>query len=499
MKKTIIILTALLLTTSAWSQLSYNETNNLFYHTQRTPQSNLLNPALFPTNNTFYLTLPSITTQFGVPLSVKDMVYYDAAQDVNVIDVDQILRNLSGDNPFRLGLDVGILGFGFKAGHLFFDFNTQLKTTFTLGLTGEIINALTQGNMDENGNAIKEVTLLSGDVFNTQAYLETSIGAGYNIEPINLTIGVHAKLLSGIFNIQTDNTRVYIETDENYEKVTAHVYYEAMESAAVPMDTANGGLSSIGSNMRSHIGEAILNMVDPFGGNTGLSFDIGARYDLGPFSFSASINDLSAGIHWQNNVNSVVPAGGEGIIEFQGVELSNMLSNGNLNTDSLSYMLNEQIKGMLPEFRFNSQDYWYSIPTKINVAANYNFAKLLRVGVLLHGQFDRGLLSKKNRTALDLSDGVMQTFRFNTTISGGLNLFNWAEFIAATSIVFDGGKADFFNPGFGLILTPGTFFQTYIMADYVSSIYLTEVKAINVRAGLNLLFGNGGRKRIYDI
>lgn len=492
MKKIIIILTALLIVIPAWAQISYSETNNLFYHTQRTPQTNLLNPALFPTNNTFYLMLPNLTTQFGIPLSIKDIVRYDAAQDANIINVDQILQNLSGDNPFRLGLDVGILGFGFKAGDFFFDFNTQLKTTFTLGLTGEIVNALTLGNMDENGNAIKEVTLLSGDVFNTQAYLETSVGAGYHIDPINLTVGVHAKLLSGIFNIQTDNTHIYIETDENFEKVTAHVYYQAMESSAIPIDTASG----IGASVGGHIKDAIACMIDPFGGNTGLAFDIGARYDLGPFSFSASINDLSSGIHWQNNVNSVVPSGGEGIIEFQGIELSNMLSNGNLNTDSLRYMIEDQIKGMLPEFRLNSQDYWYYVPTKVNLGINYNFAKILRAGVLFHGQFDRGLLSKKN--ANSINGEASQTFRFNTTVSAGLNLFNWAEFIAASSIVFDGSKPDFFNPGVGIILTPGTFLQAYIMADYVSSIYITEVKAINLKLGVNLLFGNGGRKTILD-
>lgn len=495
MKKTILLLTALFALAAApvQAQLSYSETNNLFYHSQRVPQSNMLNPALFPTNNTFYLQLPSTTFLFGFPLSARDIVHYDAEQDVNVIDLDRMLDNLSSDNPFRLGFDLGVLGFGFKVGNLFFDFNTQLKTNFTFGLTGTVVSAMLNGNMDSEGNAIKEMTLLNGNLFNTQAYLETSIGAGYHIDPINLTVGVHAKLLSGIFNIQTDNTKVYIETDEDFNKVTVHAYYEAMESAAIPIDTANGL-----ANLGDHVGDIISNVFNPFSGNTGVAFDLGVKYDMGPFSFSASINDLSAGIHWQNNLNTVSPVGGEGVFEFSGIQLNNLINNGNLNTDSLSIMLKEQLNGIMPEFKASDKDYWYCVPTKVNLAANFNFAKILRAGLLLHGQFDRGLLSKKNMNSLDLGDNVMQTFRFNTTATLGLNLFNWAELIVGSSLVFDGKKADFFNPGVGLVLTPGTVFQTYVMADYVSSIYLTDVKAVNLKFGINMLIGNGGRKHILD-
>jgi hypothetical protein len=34
------------------------------------------------------------------------------------------------------------------------------------------------------------------------------------------------------------------------------------------------------------------------------------------------------------------------------------------------------------------------------------------------------------------------------------------------------------------------------MGDYISDFYLTSSKAFNLKVGLNLLFGTGGRSRI---
>ena len=96
---------------------------------------------------------------------------------------------------------------------------------------------------------------------------------------------------------------------------------------------------------------------------------------------------------------------------------------------------------------------------------------------------------------LDISkEEAAQTFRFNTTLSAGVNVFNWLEFIIGSSVVFDGGKADFFNPGAGVVISLGTALQTYLMADYVSSIYALDSKAFNLKFGFNLVIGKGGVK-----
>ena len=44
-----------------------------------------------------------------------------------------------------------------------------------------------------------------------------------------------------------------------------------------------------------------------------------------------------------------------------------------------------------------------------------------------------------------------------------------------------------------LVITPATAVQLYLTADYISSIYLVEAKAFNVRFGMNVLIGGGSK------
>ena len=128
---------------------------------------------------------------------------------------------------------------------------------------------------------------------------------------------------------------------------------------------------------------------------------------------------------------------------------------------------------------------------------------------MFHGQFDRGLISNSQAVPVSIGDGINAVndvfnnareakFRYNTTLSFGVNLGNWVELIAATSVVYDGTSTSWFNPGFGGIFTPFSTFQFYAMADYMSNFYIIDCKQFNLKFGMNLLFGNGGRGRNYD-
>lgn len=497
MKKIIFTMVALFVFAIGNVSAQYSETNNLFYFSQRSPESNQLNPAFFPTSSSFFLKLPTVETRFGLPLSFGDMVTYDPASDMNVFSFNHMLDVLNENSQIRFGADVNILGFGFRIRNFFFDFNTQLHFGLNLGLPVDVLNFLANGNVDAEGNRIPEVTLLDGDLFNTQAYIESSVGAGYRLPVIPLTIGAHVKLLSGIFNMQMDNTKITFNTSDEFDTVSAHMYYEILASSIAPVDTT-GGITALPQNMINnlvqHPMDAVKSLFD-MAGNTGIAFDLGAKYDLGPFTFSASINDLTAGIHWQCNNVGFVPEGGMVPIDISALDLNEFIDNGSINMDTLGNYIKEQLDKMKPQMSSDASDYWYSIPTKLNVAATANFG-ILKAGILLHGQWDRGLMSKKNAMQVDLGGNVKNTFRFNTTISAGLNLFNWAELILASSIVSDGTKISPLNPGVGFIFTPGTFFQTYVMLDYASSIYLAEMKAFNFKAGLNIIIGGGGKRRI---
>ena len=116
MKTKHIILSAALCLIAITATAQYDETNNLFYHAFRTPQSNQLNPSFFPTNNTFYLSLPGAGVNVGSPLAINDIVRLDTTTKgdvITVIDMNHMLDALNDNNYFRFGTQIDLFGFGF--------------------------------------------------------------------------------------------------------------------------------------------------------------------------------------------------------------------------------------------------------------------------------------------------------------------------------------------------------------------------------------------------
>ena len=215
MKKNILFLALAIvaLCSQGRAQLSYSETNHLFYHTLRTPQSTLDNVALFPTNNTFYIMFPGVDMQFSGPLKFNDIVYYDKSSNRTLINLDTIFRSMNESNDFHVGASVNLFGFGFKAGNNFITFNTRLVNNVNMCLPTETINTILHGNMDENNAVIPEIEMLNGDILNVTSYLETGIGYARYIPSIDLTVGARVKLLYGVANVQTDNTKIVFNSN----------------------------------------------------------------------------------------------------------------------------------------------------------------------------------------------------------------------------------------------------------------------------------------------
>ena len=123
MKKTLNICTIMLLFLSVMSSAKaqgYNEENALMLQSFRMPQSLNYNPSLFPERDKVYVTLPGFGMQFVSPASLGDFLHYDPAQGLTILDFDQLCDQLSETNKLRLGLEVNLLGFGFKIHNSFF-------------------------------------------------------------------------------------------------------------------------------------------------------------------------------------------------------------------------------------------------------------------------------------------------------------------------------------------------------------------------------------------
>ena len=70
----------------------------------------------------------------------------------------------------------------------------------------------------------------------------------------------------------------------------------------------------------------------------------------------------------------------------------------------------------------------------------------------------------------------------------------WLRLVLVPLLVL--GLGLFLNPGVGLIHTPATLVQAYVMMDYASSMYFTQMKAFNFKVGFNMLIGSNRSSRI---
>ncbi|MCQ2298108.1 MAG: DUF5723 family protein [Bacteroidales bacterium] len=484
MKKTLYVIIAAFM--AIVPGISMAQTNSIFYHSIRAPQSLDENPSLYPASTTVFVTLPKVGLNFSSPLSLSDMLTHTPGDTATYIDLNSISNKLTDNNQLRLGLDADILGFGFKIGNTFATASVKLKTITSLGIPIDAINFLTKGNVDENGDPISSVSLLDGQLLNVQAYMETAIGGGHTFPDLGLTVGGKLKMYMGIGNISTANTHVNIETSDNMDEMAIKAYYELNVASIAAFDYAHPGDTVRTLNKNIGIND-ILSCSKGFG------LDLGAKYKLGPVTLSASLLDLSQGIYWSQNTYKVKPKYGEQAFTFEGLDFqtSGLLNGEGMNFDTLTNLFKSQVDSLTNYDFIEGEGYWYSIPTKVNLGASISFLKICRAGLLIHGQWDRGLLTTKK--AIDYDN---QNFRFNTTLSASVNLKNWIELTVANGFVSDSKKFSIMNPGVGIILTPATAVQLFVMADYISSIYLVDAKAFNLQIGLNLIFGNGEAKKI---
>ena len=110
------------------------------------------------------------------------------------------------------------------------------------------------------------------------------------------------------------------------------------------------------------------------------------------------------------------------------------------------------------------------------MGVSYTILNTLRVGYLFHGEWEGGWF---HRNASGL-------FRCNNTLSAHVSLFDWIEVAAANSLSYDGESFSFFNPGLFVSINLAQSFQIYAAVDYISSFYLTEMRAAHAYFGINI-------------
>lgn len=437
------------------------ETNDIFYHSFRSPWAVQSNPALFPKNASFYITLPQIDFSIGSPVNYNELgLSYNSQTGKSYLNLNTLVDNIdksgTGVTP---NVDVNLLGVGFRAGkHLHFTLDAGLHVSGVLYVPTEITKLL-EGNIDESGEG-QAVSIEVNKVSNIISYANTSLGVSYDIGTIPLTVGICGNVLFGLEYVSISKMQLNILTAPDLNSMSATADYL-------------GQTAGLGYLTKNSDGKTELEYNLAFPSSIGFTLDFGAHYKLKDFDFSLSMLNIGPGITWKDNVYQIVPKDPDNVFTFYGVDAS-MESNGiNIDTATLSSLGDSLIKSIDFKTPGYSQ-FTTALPTKIYAGVSYTFKNWVRAGYLFHGEFLNGL--KKG-----------STFVCNNTLSIHGNLYDWLEIGVANSFTFDGGKADFFNPGISASINLGRVFQITAAVDYVSSLYATQVKSAHVLFGLSIV------------
>ncbi len=436
------------------------QSSSIIYGSSRNPLMNAVNPAFFPAHSRLYIALPNANIGFDSPLAYSSIFQYDSASNTTYINANNILDTLSTDGNIRLATNIHAVGLGLDFDRFFITASTQAKVDFGFALPSGLVTFLNEGNYGHTGDDYIE--LIDGDLISARAYAEAAIGFGIRLTD-RFTIGARAKFLMGYLDLSNNGSSARLYTAEDYSSITGVANLDMnLTSILEKEDDGNGGYNY---SINSYISK-----------NTGVNFDLGIRYSTDFFELSASVIDLGPGIHWTDGIQRVVSKGGSHSFTFSGLDVSDILQGGEMDTTYLSQLMDSLSSLTEYELVDGGEDYWTTIPTKVNLGGMIHFTQGFSAGLHFHGEFS----SMGNYT--------------NTSALARINIRDWVEVVASASVLSNNGHIDWFNPGFGISLTPFRAFQVYAILDYISNFYLVDAKQINMTFGLNLFFGSSSSR-----
>ena len=466
------ILTILAFATALFYLSTANAQNNyVLFASTRVPQINTLNPAFYPSQNTFYLSSLGLNLRFHSPLSFNDM--FQRTDSVTYININDIANHLTDDNNIVLNTDIDMFGMGLHIRNVFVTLSSKIRFNSHIGIPPGLISFLQDGNYDHRGEG-NELYILDGNILQAQLYNEYALGVGYTYK--DLTVGMRLKYLLGLIDARTEGTQLSLYTDNDLSSLRADLYYK-LTLSGIP-------------NFKSNADYNILSYLKEFLGNSGFSFDIGAKYTWNNFEFSASVIDLGKGIHWRKNIRQFSPHGQQSIT-FEGIDFTRIIVDGKDTTLQHTFDAVRDSLGKVDTLQ--GSPYWTSIPTQFNLGAVATLGSIMRAGFLFHGEIDHNI-SHFNASGKAISSKNL--FRSATTFMVGINLANWLELMGSIAVVKDGLTIDWFNPGVGVNFSLGGVLQAYALLNYISNIRLVKAKSANIQLGFNMLFGKGPSKKV---
>ena len=465
------------------------------------PQNHLVNPALRPTSS-LYIGLPGFSgASFNVDnnfVNLEDVL--TSGESIDSIftflhpdfNIDQFISKTNGKNTFEPQVTLPIFSIGLSVGedsYIFFDINERIDANMII--PGDLLRIIFQ----DDGNFVNKSIDLSAMRADAKYYREYGLGFSRNFTP-KLRIGMKGKILTGISSLSIDNRSLVMTVNDDLTRtITSDLVVNASAPLIVGRDDENK-IQRIGIDKdRFKTTREIINYMVGFQ-NPGLSFDLGATYSItDKINLNAAVTDLGF-IKWKRDVFNFKVASS---FKTSGLNIPVILDGKKTIDEVVSEMI-DSLKNAI-SLSDSNNPYKTFLPFGVSVGGSYSLTKSISLGLLSYTRF----MGNQVREAL--------------TISSNVNLKNIFSF----SFGYTMANQRYDNIGAGISFRAG-FFQIYCLTDNVPIAWSTvrynttetiynssgdgtenivphkltlpsNWNSINFRIGVNLVFGNGIKKK----
>ena len=458
--------------------------NNQLLHFMNMSQNHLVNPAL-KSSGSSYIGLPVIS---GISMNINnnfvsfsDIFMKSRTGDsvISILDrrynIDNFLSKINDSISIEPQFSTQLFSVGFAVGndgYVFLDITERVEGNIIL--PGTMFALVLKGNKQFLGKKI-DLSSLRGDLV---YYREVGLGLSKNLTS-KFRIGVKGKLLFGIAGLSIDNRSFDISVNNNY---LLNLDADATFNFSAPLkidlypDSTIRNIIFDKNRFKTPGGT-----YDFFSGkdNMGLGLDFGATYDISSkLMVSAAVTDIGF-INWKKDVSNLVL---KSKFEFGGLNIADVI-NGTRTFEDLGNELTDSLNKAF-SFTCSNNQYTEHLPYSVNLGASYNFTKSISLGLLSY----RRILNQQVHKSLSFSANVNLSSAFSSSLS--YTISNYQIDHLGAGIAFRTGIFQFY-----ILSSRIPIMWDKIRIDKTSTIIIpSNWNIINIRLGMNLVFGDAKKK-----
>ncbi len=441
----------------SWVSVALAQNELTLPHLQNVIQSSYINPSILPEYK-ISVGLPGISSLYAgithTGFTFNEVTTSKGNGTYSIREWDEVLAKLKRQNYLFAGSSVDLLSVGYKHRKYYFSFNITEKVTARFSYPKDLMVLALHGNESFIGDEVN-LNSLRLDVTHRR---EFGLSAARTFD--RFVVGVRAKFIHGLANASLDSKNLSLKTDASTYALTVSTD-ASLNTAGFPVD-ANADYEA----------RDYLRNKNNYGGG----LDLGATYKISKkIIVSASVHNLGF-IHWNSLAHNYNVKGGS---SFSGANLGRPLL--------------DQIRDQDDSFEEEGDKLVDSLKNSFQYSETSNaYNTFLIPQLFLSGKY---FITPSTQAVASLVLEKYVAVRPSFTIGVQQQLGRVFNGLLTYSVQY--GKFD--NFGLGVVIKPPVIpLQLYFAADNIFNTYSIindnivaplDDKSLNVRLGINLVFG----------